>query len=109
MEDNSYFIKIRRLILSQNSIVTEVRNLNFVRVLNYSQDFYLGLLDRTKRNGINEIEQIQAVSNKSSNEDLIIMKFDDQNSISYIAFLYDNDRLWQDPELLIIIPQLITL
>jgi hypothetical protein len=75
-----------------------------VKGLNYSEDVYKVLAELIRQGKIEDIRRMPDVTNKTF-EDVTIFTFYDQNDRQYIAAVYDNDELWQDPEILDIFPQ----
>ena len=71
---------IKAILLDKDVDVKEVNNFERVQSL---------IFDSEKKNG--------------SNEYLDIIKFSDQNHKNYSATIYDNDELWQVPQIIDII------
>jgi nitrogen regulatory protein PII-like uncharacterized protein len=98
VNENSYIKKIRRVIQSCDNSVSAINDLEYIKIINYTEDNNKLVVDMINSNKIHEIEKLQ--SDKLGSENLVIMKFTDQNGISRVVTLYDSDDLWQDPRVI---------
>lgn len=98
MEKNNYLKKIENLILSKRPTVTQVKNLDFILVTDFTEERCIDIKNSIFKGNIASLKTIPI--DNSNNEDLVVMKFADQYDIEYIVLLYDNDQLWQNPEII---------
>ena len=95
-KETEYLKKILKSILMKDKSIQEVRNLDFVKVMNYTENNLEKVNNILKNQNLNELELIP--EDQMSEETLLVMKFYDQENRFLIATVYDNDGLWQDPQ-----------
>jgi hypothetical protein len=102
---STYIEEIKQLVLSKNKLgIAEVRNLKFLKGLNYDEKSYHSIAEAIKQKRIHDIILLPQVQTKTF-EDITLFSFYDQNNDLYIVSVYDSDELWQDPVILDIFPQ----
>jgi hypothetical protein len=103
--ESAYIEEIKDLVLSKNELgITEVRNLKFLKGLNYDEKSYPSIAEAIKQKKIDDIILLPQVQPKTF-EDVTLFSFYDQNNNLHIVSIYDSDELWQDPVILDIFPQ----
>jgi hypothetical protein len=104
LHDSLYLEEVKELILANNKLsITEVRNLTFLKGLNFDKEKYSSIAELIKQKRIDEIKQLPDIKPKTF-EDLSIFQFNDQNDNLYVVTVYDSDELWQDPQIIEIYP-----
>lgn len=104
-ELNNWDRKIVNTILAYKEYdIIEVREMETVKSLFYNINDYAQikkLLDLKQHDLIFKIEQ----PGKESEEYLFVISFKDQNNRLFFATVYDNEELWQDPQIIDLFPQ----
>lgn len=104
LHESSYLKEIKELILRNNKLsITEVRNLEFLKGLNFAREEYFSIAELIKQKRREEIKRLPDIKPKTF-EDLTILLLGDQNNNSYVVSVYESDELWQDPQLIEIYP-----
>lgn len=103
---NNWDKKIIELILRQNEFgIVSVNDLDDVKSLEFKSENYLSISKLVKEGKWYAIEEDEFSGNKGTfHEFLYIEMFSDDQGKEYIVTVYDNDELWQDPEIIEIIP-----
>lgn len=103
--ETSYIKEIKALLLSENEFgITEIKDLKFLKGLNYDEKSYHSIAEAIKQKKVDDIIRLPEVQPKTF-EDITLLSFYDQNNSLYIVSVYDNDEPWRDPVILNIFPQ----
>src|SRR5258708_4727608 len=96
--EEEYLKKIHDSILNYDSNIKQIKNLNFLKVLNYTKHDIEKINSILQNKKLDELDLIP--EGLMSEETLILVKFYNQDNRFCVATIYDNDKLWQDPEVL---------
>jgi hypothetical protein len=97
-------IIIASLLAAKDFDINEVNNFESLKSLFFDRPTYSMILDLINKREWEKIKIFETISGGDFSEYLDIIKFTDQNQITYIVTIYDNDELWQDPQIIEIIP-----
>ena len=79
--------------------ILKVKNLEEFYSCNFDNSVYPQIVALIKVGEFEKIKQSQH-NTEATSEYLTIMRFTDQDNESYIVTVYDNDELWQDPQVI---------
>ena len=96
-------IVIMALLSSKDFDIKEIRNFESITSLLFDAKKYKQILDLITQKDWGNIKSLDSAEKTGFGEYLYVLKFSDQNEISYAVTIYDNDELWQDPEIIDII------
>ncbi|MEJ0101418.1 MAG: hypothetical protein WDO19_02180 [Bacteroidota bacterium] len=96
--ETKYLNTICKSILNNDKSIKEVKGLEYIKVVGYTKDNLAKVNELLSNKKYQEISLIP--EGQMSEETLLIMKFMNQENDLFIATVYDNDRLWQDPEVI---------
>ena len=94
----AYLRKIRNSILNYNKNINEAHDLDFLKIMNYTKNNIQNVKLLLQNKNLKDLDLIP--EGLMAEETLILVKFYDQGDNLCIALVYDNDKLWQDPEIL---------
>jgi hypothetical protein len=97
MDKELYLGKISHTIMAYDRSIIGVKALSFVKIFGFTKnnyDFISALITEGK---VNELADIQEPEVAPKGEDLMVMKFTDQNDNARLALVYDSDELSRDP------------
>lgn len=77
--------------------IEKVKDLESIKSMYFNQDAY-ELVKKMILEG--DIDKIKQMSPPESIEFLEVMFFSDQSNQKYIVTVYDNDNMWQDPQII---------
>jgi hypothetical protein len=101
---DSLFNKMKMSIFTSDKSIKYVKNIEMIKaMLNYTNENIKVIDELIKAGKIDEVIQIPD-EKKLTHSDISIIKFYDQNDRLYVATMYDNWDLWQDPQLMKIYP-----
>jgi hypothetical protein len=92
------------LIRSNQFGITSIDSFSYIKSLPFNQPLYQKVLMLLQTERTEEIEDPSTFSKTGFREYLELIRFSDQQKDWYFAIVYDSDALWQDPEILDIIP-----
>lgn len=96
------------MILTNNVYgVTEVRDLKSIRSLLFDKENYPDVMRAIENKDWDSLQSFDGEKKNGFGEYLHIVTFSDQEGRAFAATVYDNDELWQDPELVDIIQLLL--
>ncbi len=98
MNQHKYIEKIKSQILAIKPELKEIDDLDFVKILDYSDQNIAEITNLILAKKFIDLKSIE--KEKSSDEDLIIMRFYSSTKLEYWVTVYDNDGLWQDPKVI---------
>lgn len=105
IEKNNYDNLVTELILLDMEYnIKEVRDLESIKSRLFDRDQYRTILELIKQQDWKQINELQEPSVEAFNEYLNIMRFKNQNQSQYVVTIYDNDELFQDPQIIDIFP-----
>ena len=93
-------IVTKEILLYKDLKITEVNNLESIQSLLFIHGQYQLIVSLIKDK---DWESLKAITNENKTgfgEYLDIVKFSDQIKQSFVATIYDNDALWQDPQII---------
>lgn len=94
---------IKAILLNKDFDVKEVNNLESIQSLFFDSEKYPTIIDLIKNKKIESLKEFEIENKSGFREYLDIIKFSDQSHKTYVATIYDNDELWQDPQIIDII------
>ena len=103
-QSDKYYQLVEQAILRDRDFgIKEVRQLEKVYASHFDKELYPIIVARFKTSSNHPLPQ--CVSKEDSfREYLEIYKFVDQSNTEYFVMIYDSDHLWQDPEIIDLIP-----
>jgi hypothetical protein len=105
IEQNKYDIFITELILSDSELdIKNVFELTSLKSVLFKEEQYAEIKQLIKKQDWNQIKGLKEIPDKEFKEYLDIMRFKDQNHNEYVITIYDNDELFQDPQIIDIFP-----
>lgn len=105
IEKSKYDGFIAQLILSDSEYdIKEVSDLKSIKILSFAEDQYKKILHLIKNRDWTQINEIRNLPAGIIREYLDIMGFKDQNGKQYVTTIYDSEELFQDPQIIDIIP-----
>lgn len=103
-ELSKYDKHIIKCILASNQFgITQVCGLVSIVLMNFVQKDYPEIRRMLQKKDIESLKKMADNLGKV-NEYLDIMIFKDQNNKTYTTTVYDNNELWQDPQIIDIFP-----
>lgn len=98
--DNKYITDLMNAILLFDKKISQVKGLDYIKLMDYTEEDLDKVITLIKNKKIDELERMEVNKIKSKEEDLMVMKFLDQDDRVYIAIMYDSWKLWDDPKVL---------
>ena len=96
-------IVIKAIFAFKDFDIKEVNNFQSIQSLLFDREKYPAIITLIKDKNWGSLEKFEIKKKNGFGEYLDIIKFSDQNHKAYAAAVYDNDELWQDPEIIDII------
>lgn len=94
------FSVIKQLTTTNSYGITQIRDFKTVKDLYFNKSIYPNIVDLIRANNLKTIEELDGREKKEFGEYLSIVTFVDQKDNKFAATIYDNDELWQDPEII---------
>ena len=94
---------IKAILLDKEVDIKEVNNFESIQSLLFDSENYPTIISLIKNKRLDSLKEFEVENKNGFGEYLDIIKFSDQNHKTYIATIYDNDELWQDPQIIDII------
>ncbi len=91
---------INEILSSKDPLIRLVKNVDFFAHLFYNRNKYKGIVDLIKANKWEELKFNDDKCETKFREDLILVRFTNQDDQSCVATIYDSDELWQDPKVI---------
>jgi hypothetical protein len=102
---DKYSSLIAKSILSNKAWdIKEVRSLEVIKMVNFSKEEYKQVEALLRTQDLIAVTQLPEIQKQGFQEDLLVVKFKNQNESEFIATVYDSDELWQDPDVIDIFP-----
>lgn len=103
-EFNSWQNKVLKEILScKDPTITTLNDINFFAYLFFNRNKYNEIIGQIKAQDWGQLQVNDDKCETDFQEDLTLVKFINQNSQLCVATIYDNEELWQDPQVIDII------
>jgi hypothetical protein len=96
--ETGYSFKIFKSIVSIAKSIVEIKNLEIFKSILYSKSNVEKVHNILLQFRLSDLDYLPIAT--MDQEMIIIVKFVDQVGRMFIATLYDNDELWQDPEVI---------
>jgi hypothetical protein len=85
--------------------ITSVKNFELLKMIDYTARNHQKIKELVNNGHIEELKELPEISmDVNQGYDLMIFKLTDDKNNRYLAIVYDSADLWQDPEVLEIIP-----
>ena len=94
---------IRAILFDNATEIKEVHNFESIQSLLFDSEKYPRIISLIKSKTLDGLKEFDIEKKNELREYLDIIKFSDQNNNTYVATIYDNDELWQDPQIIDII------
>ena len=105
IEQNKYDTFITELILSDSELaIKNVIELTSIKSVLFVEEQYPEIKQLIQKQKWKEIKGAEKKPDKEFKEYLDIMRFKDQDQNEYVVTIYDNDELFQDPQIIDIFP-----
>lgn len=102
---DKYSQKVERAILADKEFsILQVQKLECIYSSLFDENQYPTLLSILREAKYDQLPQSQLSQTTQLREYLMAYKFVDQGDKEYLATVYDSDELWQDPQIVDIIP-----
>jgi hypothetical protein len=103
-EEGSYDQVVKKEILKKNNFdIRELRHFESIKSIIFVRSEYSKIKALIAEGNMEGVKKLpDSVIN--TNEYLDIIQVSDQNDKNYIVTIYDNNELWQDPEIIDIFP-----
>lgn len=98
--EDIYLKKINDKILALGKDITQVKDITYFKLFDYTVENNSVVHNLLSENKISDLENLPSNEKRNTSEDLLVFKFQDQNNHLRIVTVYDNDELWQDPQIL---------
>jgi hypothetical protein len=95
---------IRSILVNNQFNIKDVTEIHEIRTMIFERNLYLAITDLIRNK---QTELIKTVPDHPTRtfEYLTVMEFTDQDRKKYIVTVYDQDELWQDPQVIDIFSQ----
>ena len=104
-ETNKWNIAVTSQVVKKNNFgITKIQDFISLKNLYFDNASYTDILNLLKANNLLAIKNIEEPLKKGFREYLHIITFIDQQQRKFALTVYDSDELWQDPEIIDIIP-----
>lgn len=106
MEEENKWKKIivASLLADKDFDIKEANNFEQIKSLFFDKETYTVILNLINKKDWDKIKNFNTERKEGLREYLDIFRFTDQNQMSYVVTIYDSDELWQDPQIIDIIP-----
>lgn len=90
---------IKRILANNEYSITAVQNLGSIKSMYFTRELYSRVEEAIKKGCIGELTD-GFEGEPEFREYLDVMSFNDQNGKQYLVTVYDNDELWQNPQVI---------
>ena len=91
---------ISELLSFKNPDITLVKEIDFFNFLFFNHNQYEEIITLIKAKNWESLKNFKNENLSAFQEDLVLLKFTNQNNEVCIATIYDSNELWQDPEIM---------
>lgn len=97
-------LAVNAILSTKDFKIQQVNDYESIKSLTFDQKQYQSIASLLRNKDWESIEALTDSKGNFFGEYLDIIKFSSQDGSQYIATVYDSDELWQDPEVIEIIP-----